>query len=157
MIDKKLRDGIFKELSKKFGTNVAKKIEHGIYKFSEEYAENNGTPFLTQQIYETKSDELMCILTNKNLQYLIHAIKQDKIKPEKLAFMKPSELNPEQYSDIIKKQKKKEMKDNKQSDAFECKKCKKRNCSIIEKQVRSGDEPATPFVTCLECGHVFML
>ena len=157
MIDKKLRDEIFKELSKKFGNKVAIKIEQGIYNFSEDYAETNGTPFLIQQIYETKADELICILTNKNLQYIIHAIKQNKIKPEKLAFMRPSELNPEKYSDVVKKQKKNEMKENKQSDAFECKKCKQRNCSIVEKQIRSGDEPATPFVTCLECGHVFML
>ena len=37
------------------------------------------------------------------------------------------------------------------------KKCKKRKCSITEKQVRSADEPATQFITCLECGHVFTL
>ena len=51
MIDKKLRDDIFKELSKKFGNKVAIKIEQGIYNFSEDYAETNGTPFLIQQIY----------------------------------------------------------------------------------------------------------
>jgi DNA-directed RNA polymerase subunit M/transcription elongation factor TFIIS len=33
----------------------------------------------------------------------------------------------------------------------------KKKCNIIEKQVRSADEPATQFITCLECGHVFTI
>ena len=64
MIDKKLRDNTFKELSKKLGNKHATKIEKSIYEFSDEYSEANGTPFLIQQIYETKSEEILCILTN---------------------------------------------------------------------------------------------
>ena len=28
---------------------------------------------------------------------------------------------------------------------------------VIEKQTRSGDEPSTLFITCLECGNVFTM
>ena len=67
-------------------------------------------------------------------------------------------LSSKQYVDIVKKRELNMMlSEKKGSNAFECKKCKKRKCSITEKQVRSADEPATQFITCLECGHVFTM
>ena len=36
-----------------------------------------------------------------------------------------------------------------------CSKCKKSRCQVAQKQTRSGDEPPTIFVTCLECGFCF--
>jgi len=56
--------------------------------------------------------------------------------------------------------KKKEMEEYKKNDvksssAFKCSKCKKSKCSVTQKQTRAGDEPATTFVTCLECGYNF--
>ena len=35
---------------------------------------------------------------------------------------------------------------------YTCKKCKSDRCSYYEMQTRSADEPATIFVTCLDCG-----
>ena len=89
--------------------------------------------------------------------YIIKAIKQNKINPKKIARMKPEELNYEKYSSILKKKELEEMRkeDKVTTNAFECEKCKKSKCSVIEKQIRSGDEPATAFITCHECGHVF--
>jgi transcription elongation factor S-II len=59
-------------------------------------------------------------------------------------------------SDIIKKKESDEiLNEPKTTDAYECEKCNKRRTSVIEKQVKSGDEPTTQFITCLECGHVF--
>jgi transcription elongation factor S-II len=43
------------------------------------------------------------------------------------------------------------------STAFECKKCKKKNSEITQKQTRAGDEPPTTFITCLECGNSFKI
>lgn len=34
-----------------------------------------------------------------------------------------------------------------------CPKCKEQNVNCITKQVRSGDEGATDFFTCLSCGY----
>jgi DNA-directed RNA polymerase subunit M/transcription elongation factor TFIIS len=159
MINKHIRDNTFNELRKKFGDNISKDIEQSIYNFSEKYSEDNGTPFLIENIYNTKSEEILCLLNNKNLMYIIQAINKGKINPKKIGFMKLSELNPDKFSDIIKKKEVEQLrlKDKGATTAFECKKCKKNKCSIIEKQVRSGDEPATAFITCLECGHVFMM
>ena len=158
MINKTKRNNILKELNKKIG-NYARDVEQSIYIFSQNYADDNNTPFLLENIYDSKSDEILCLLDNKNLMYIIKAIKNNKIDPKKLAFLKPADLNPEKFKDIIKKKQVEEMrlKDKGSTSTFECKKCKKNKCSVVEKQVRAGDEPATLFITCLECGHVFTM
>ena len=159
MINKNKRNKIFTELSKKLGNNNAKDIEQSIYIFSQKYADDNGTPFLLENIYDSKSDEILNILNDKNLMFIIQAIKKGNIDPKKIAFMKPVELNPEKFKEIIKKKEVEEMrlKDKGSTSTFECKKCKKSKTSVVEKQVRAGDEPATLFITCLECGHVFTM
>ncbi len=165
MINKKIRENVFNKFAKLFGNEIASKIEDSIYHFSNDYAENNNTPFLLESIYNSKADEIYCMLVgknNENLEIAIKSFKNNKIDPSKISTMKPSELNlllsNKQYLDIIKKREFEMMiKDTKASSAFECKKCKKRKCSITEKQVRAADEPATQFITCLECGHVFTI
>jgi DNA-directed RNA polymerase subunit M/transcription elongation factor TFIIS len=159
MINTIKRNNNVKELSKKFSLNIAIDIENSIYQFSNKYANDNCTLFLLNNIYDSKIDEILCILTNKNLEYLIQAIKKNKINPKKFAFMKPEELNFEKYVDIIKKKEVEKMREENAnvSNAFECKKCKKNRCSVIERQIRSGDEPATLFITCLECSNVTMM
>ena len=162
MIDKKKRDEVFNNFNKHFGPEIAKDIEKSIYIFSQDYAENNNTPFLLENIYISKADELVCLLTGANLQKVIKAIKDKKIDPNKIANIRQTELNilvsNKNYLDIIKKRELNMMlAEKKGSTAFECKKCKKRKCSITEKQTRAADEPATQFITCLECGHVFTI
>lgn len=159
MIDKIKREKILKDLSLKFNTEHAIDIEQSIYIFSQNYADDNGTPFLLENIYSSKADEILNLLNNKNLMFIIQAIKKGNINPKKIAFMKPAELNPNKFKDIIKKKEVEEMRlnDKGSTSTFKCKKCKKSKTSVVEKQVRSGDEPATLFITCLECGHVFTM
>nr|QFG74358.1 MAG: transcription factor S-II [Megaviridae environmental sample] len=155
MIDKNLRDNTLKNLSKKFKPEIAIKIEESIYKFSSKYADDNNTPFLIEQIYQSKSDEIDSILVNKNLEYVTKSFKNKDIDPYDIAFMKLQDLDFEKFHKI------KEKKDNidkhkkpKGSSIYTCPKCKKKNSSISEQQTRSADEPTTIYVTCLECNHV---
>ena len=159
MINKDKRNKILLEMNKKLGNKIALDVEQSIYIFSQKYADDNGTPFLLEDIYDSKVAEISNILNSKNLMFIIQAIKKGNIDPKKIAFMKPTELNPEKFKDIIKKKEVEEMRlsDKGSTTLFECKKCKKSKTSVVEKQVRSGDEPATLFITCLECGHVFMM
>jgi len=152
MINKDLRDKIFKEFSKYLGNSVAKEVELALFKFSQEYAEENGTPFLLEQIYESKSEELIHIFKGKSLKYIIDSIKNKTIVPDQIPYMRKSEL----ISDISNKNTKIDD-TNKGSDLFLCSKCKKRNTTIEEKQIRAADEPATQFITCLECGNSWTL
>jgi DNA-directed RNA polymerase subunit M/transcription elongation factor TFIIS len=156
MIDKTIRNNVLKELKKIIETKIAINIEASIYNFSKNYAESNNTIFLIEQIYLTKSQELLCIIKT-NLLFIINSIKNNLINPLNIAFMKPSDLNVGQYSEIIKKKEMSALLNKpKGTNAYKCKKCKKSKCSVTEKQVLSGDEPASQFITCLECGFVFM-
>ena len=162
MIDKKLRDKVFTQFNKLFDNIIATQIEKSIFNFSVDYAENNNTPFLLENIYTSKSDEIHCMVKDNNLRNAIQAIKDKKLDPSKIATIKPSEINMvlsnKQYVDIIKKREVDMMLNEKKgTTAFECKKCKKRNASVMEKQILCADEPATQFITCLECGHAFMI
>lgn len=156
-INDDLRNNIINELSKYFDTSKTQKIEESIYNFSKKYAECNDTPFLIESIYENKYNEIISQLSNKDFKYLLNSLQDGSIDAENLAFMKPEELNPEKYEEIIKKRELEEYKKNntKGSSVFKCVKCKKSNCQITQKQTRAGDEPPTTFVGCLECGHSF--
>ena len=144
-------DDTINKLENIIGKKFCELIEKSILDFSIDYANVNETPFLMESIYDTKLDEIINALSkNKNL------IKTDE-DAINIALLKPEELNPDNYEKLLKKKEVEEYKKNdiKSSSAFKCSKCKKSKCSVIQKQTRAGDEPATTFVTCLECGYKF--
>lgn len=157
----KLMDNITKNFKKKPTAKIKKKIskliEDGIFEFSEKYVEKNDIPYLINSIYENKIDELYNCLSNKENNIILKRLFDNKIKPNEIAFFSPEKLMPEKYEKIIKKKELLEYNKSKKSgtDAFKCSKCKSKNCDVTTKQTRSGDEPMTTFVSCLECGHVF--
>ena len=150
------RTNYIEKLNKIINKKNSKLIEESIYNFSIDYATINDTPSLVEQIYESKTEEIINLLNNKEF-YLFKAIKEGVIDVSKIGFMKPTELNPDKYNKIIKKRMKEEDKINNQaaSTVYTCKKCKKNKCQVTQRQTRSADEPATTFVTCIECGYQF--
>jgi DNA-directed RNA polymerase subunit M/transcription elongation factor TFIIS len=155
-VDKKSRDDVIAKITKLLDNKLAKDIETSIYDWSKQYAEIHDTPYIVQNIYESKSDEILCLLNNSKSDYLISGIKTGKIKANQIAFLKDEELNPEKYEDIVQKRNLEEYKKNNTpgTNAFTCPKCKKSNSDVETKQTRAGDEPPTIFITCKECGHV---
>jgi DNA-directed RNA polymerase subunit M/transcription elongation factor TFIIS len=158
-IDINVRNKYTDQLSLIFTKDISKQIEESIFNFSNEYAHNNDVLYLLENIYDTKCLEIISYLKNKNDDYLIKNIKSNKLDPKNIGFMKPEELNPDKYENIINKKKLEEENKNntKGSSVFTCSKCKKANCQITQKQTRSSDEPPTTFVKCLECGHAFCI
>ena len=156
-IDKDTRTLIVKNLTKILDEKIAKDIEISIYNFSKEYAEMNDTAYLIESIYKDKSDNIMCLLKSTKSSYLLRALKENKIDALKIASLKPEEIDPEKYENIIKKRELEDYKKNNVSgsSSFTCAKCGKAKCDIKQKQTRAGDEPPTTFVKCLECGHTF--
>jgi DNA-directed RNA polymerase subunit M/transcription elongation factor TFIIS len=134
---------------------LGKQIEESVYKFAKEYTDTNETPFLIDSVYSDKINEIICLLNNKKSNFLIEAIKNNKIDASKIATMRPDELNPNKYEKILKK---KEVEDDKKknqatSSNFKCPKCKEKKVIITQKQTRAADEPATIFIECKSCGH----
>tara|TARA_B110000977_G_scaffold201090_1_gene294088 strand:+ start:3566 stop:4045 length:480 start_codon:yes stop_codon:yes gene_type:complete len=152
-LDKKVRDFIEKKISKFFKKKISKKIEGSIFRFSVEYATDNETPFLLEQIYNTKSDEILQQF--KKSESLIKKIKENEYNPDDLAFLKVEQLHPEKYEKILKKRQLEEAKKKNKAttNAFRCSKCGERKTTIVEKQTRAGDEPATVYITCSVCGN----
>jgi len=138
---------------------TAYNIESVINNFCHEYTKTNDTPaYLLLSIYNEKISQILSYLESKN-SYLLDAIKNKKINIEDIPTLNADQLNPDQFADIKKKQQIKEAKSNskKGTDAFTCPKCKQKNSKITERQMRSGDEPPTIFVTCLECNYTYRL
>ena len=84
-------------------------------------------------------------------------IETGEITPQEIAFLTHQELNPGRWKELIeRKMKRDESKFNTNiqasTDMFTCKKCKSKKCTYYELQTRSADEPATIFITCLDCG-----
>ena len=158
-IDTECRKNVIKLLSKVLDEKLSKQVEESIFNFIKDYTESDTPSFLIQSIYETKSNDIINEIINKESDYLLKAIKNNTIKGgiKNIAFLKPEELNPDKYENIIKRKEMEEYKKNNKvgSSVFTCTKCKKSKCLVSQKQTRAGDEPPTTFVECLECGHVF--
>jgi len=103
-------------------------------------------------------DRLRSIYINfKNSPDLIEQVNNGELLPQNIAFMTHQEYNPEQWNKLIEKKIKRDASkytDNIQAstDMYTCKKCKSTRCTYYEMQTRSADEPATIFITCLDCG-----
>ena len=135
----------------------ANKITKGIVEFSINYANINETPFLLDSIFNTKVNEIEELFKKSN--FLKNAIKKKIFTPMQICYLKPEELDPEKYKDIIQKKKLEEYKKNNiaTSNAFTCKKCNASKCLISQRQTRRGDEPATVYITCTECDFSFKI
>ena len=134
-------------------------LEKGVFNYTIRESNNNKiikkweNPYFVQ-IY---IDRLRSIYINLKNDNLVKQIKNSEINPQVLAFMSHQEMNPEIWKTLIDEKIKRET--NKYSnnlqastDMFTCKKCKSKKCTYYELQTRSADEPATIFVTCLDCG-----
>lgn len=140
--------------------DIAKKIEEDIFTFSISYTVNNKLAYdLIPAIYYDKFDSLCknldadSILQNKTFKNnVIHGT----ILPKGIASLPPQVIHPQAWILQIKKIKLRQQKEENLgvTDAYTCRRCKKKRCSVYILQTRSADEPATIFITCMECGEV---
>ena len=126
------REKNVKKISEILEKKISEKIEESIYLFSKDYTETNDTPFLLDSIYNDKFNEIYNLLINKKSCFLVEALKQNKIEPSKIAFMRPDELNPDKYEKILQKKELEEYKKSNQatSNIYKCPKCKEKKCTI---------------------------
>ena len=150
-------------------------LEQGVFDWINEYANRKQIiKSLTDKrfvnLYLSKLRSVLCCLDNKsyvynnkdnntvNSSWLYDKLKDESIKAKDVIYMKPHEIIPEKWTEYINIKSKKN--DNicnsrqiAKTDQFKCSKCKKRECSYYELQIRSADESSTIFITCLNCGH----
>ena len=102
-------------------------------------------------------DRMRSIYMNLKNDVFLKQIQSGEIDPKNIGFMTHQEFNPEKWRDLIEKKMKRDASkynDNIQASTnmYTCRKCKSTRCTTYEMQTRSADEPATIFVTCLDCG-----
>lgn len=139
--------------------NITINLEKGIFNYAIKEA---GTRKIVKK-WENRAfaqiyiDKLRTIYMNLKNQDLLHQIKNAEITSQSVAFMTHQELNPERWKTLIDQKIKRDASKfttniQASTDMFTCKKCKSKKCTYYELQTRSADEPATIFVTCLDCG-----
>jgi transcription elongation factor S-II len=156
------RENIRKKLSKFFAldsTKHANNLEKGIHNWalkeatSKKVVKKWDNPFFVQ-IY---LDHLRSVFTNLKNENIIKMVSNGEIKSHEIAFMTHQEMNPEKWESLIKAKSIKDKNKFEQNveantDRFTCGKCRSKNCSYMQLQTRSADEPMTIYVSCNQCG-----
>jgi DNA-directed RNA polymerase subunit M/transcription elongation factor TFIIS len=89
-------------------------------------------------------------------QNLIQRLKSGEIKPYDVGNLKPQELFPEKWAQMLIDKEKEanmafEVRTEIASDAYTCSRCKGQKVTYYQRQTRSCDEPMTTFITCILC------
>ena len=101
-------------------------------------------------------DRLRVVFNNIDCPVIVNGLTTGEILPQAIAFMTHQEFQPDKWNPLIEKKIKRDAskcdkKVGASTDMFKCSKCQSKNCTYYEMQTRSADEPATIFVTCLNC------
>jgi DNA-directed RNA polymerase subunit M/transcription elongation factor TFIIS len=143
-------------INEQIGVNV----EMGIYNYTIQESS-------FRQIIKKWKNPHFCDIYNGRLRSMITNIKSNKelykkivdkeISPQTLAFMTHQEMCPYLWKTRIDMKIKRDTSKftnniEASTDMFMCRKCKSKKCTYYEMQTRSADEPATIFITCLDCG-----
>lgn len=134
-------------------------LEKGVYNYAVKEANNRKiikkweNPYFTQLYL----DRLRSVYLNLKNADLLTQVKSGEITPQALAFMSHQEMNNDHWKKMIDAKVKRDA--NKfnnnvraSTDMFTCSRCKSKQTTYYEMQTRSADEPATIFITCLDCG-----
>lgn len=137
----------------------ATNLEKGVYNYSIREANFRKIVKKWENVAFTQLylDRLRSVYINLKNPEILQLVKSGEIAPQNIAFMTHQELNPERWKVAIEQKiKRNESKYNTKmeasTDMFTCRKCKSKRCTYYELQTRSADEPATVFITCLDCG-----
>jgi DNA-directed RNA polymerase subunit M/transcription elongation factor TFIIS len=89
---------------------------------------------------------------------LLRRLRDGEFLPHEVASMHPENVHPERWHRVVEAKVRRDeyistAKPMAMTDQFRCGRCKKRECSYMELQMRSCDEPASLFIQCISCGH----
>jgi len=159
-ISDKDRKNTIKQFSEYFNKSICSEIELGFYDFTDQYCQSNQQNLImAPAIYK---DAVKNVLFNfdknsKTIQNITKQIKQHKYNSYNLAFLRPDELDEDNWMKIIlRKNTTDEKLNNLPSVEWKpCRICKSTEYSFYQTQTRSADEPMTTFYTCKKCGKTY--
>ena len=158
----KFRTNIRSKLSEKIGQSyikIATNLEKAIFNYAIKEATQKKIikKWENPHFKQLYVDRLRTIVNNLRNSEILQQLQSDELKPQTFAFMTHQEMNPNRWTSLIQQKIKRDASKfntniEASTDMFTCKKCKSKKCTYYELQTRSADEPATIFVTCLDCG-----
>jgi DNA-directed RNA polymerase subunit M/transcription elongation factor TFIIS len=154
------RKKTIKLLSKHFDSQYCPKIEKGLYDFTEQYCKSNGNiMMLAKSVYNDSVKNLLfnCEKNNRTIQKIKKLISKNKYNPYNLAFLRPEEIDEDNWMKIILRRKTTEdkLKNLPTTEWKPCRVCKNTGYFFYQLQTRSADEPMTTFYICKECDKTY--
>jgi transcription elongation factor S-II len=149
-----------------FDDIVCKDLEIGVYNWTIDYCNEqkvikNWKNSRFHRVYVEKARSVVANVDKDSYvgnNRLLVRMGENEFPPHELPYMKAENIFPERWKDTLDAYWKKyehayEKKELAVTNLFRCGKCKKRECTYYEQQLRSGDEGATLFVSCVNCGN----
>ena len=136
----------------------ASNLEKGVYNWTLKESTNRRVikKWDNQFFIQIYLDHLRSIFVNLKNEKMIQMVTSGEIKAHELAFMTHHEMRPDKWDELIKAKSirdksKFETKLEAMTDTFTCRKCRSKECTYYQQQVRSSDEPMTIFIQCTSC------
>ena len=140
--------------------------EVGVFNWSLERADERRVPrswcnARFQSLYCAKARSVAANLDRSGYvknERLAERLAEGEFLPHEVASMQPENVFPERWRDVVEMQFRRDeyisnARQTAMTDQFKCGRCNKRECSYMELQMRSCDEPASLFIQCICCGH----
>ena len=146
----------YKKLCKVIPAYHALTLENSIHNYTKDYMfKKDIDDIYLEQSYNSNISTMLYNLDQENSPTLIIRIMKQDVDIEALPFMTVKELNPESYAEIKEREEYADYKRKNMAsiDDFTCRKCHHDRGFQTIMQMRSCDEPATVFHTCMKCGH----
>lgn len=159
-IPDKERKNTIKLLMDHFDAKNCSKIENGIFDFTEQYCKSNGNNLImAQAIYKDCAKNILfnCEQNHPTIQKIKKLITKKKYNPYNLVFLRPDELDEDNWMKIILRKNTTEdrLKNLPTIEWKPCRICKNIEYFYYQLQTRSADEPMTTFYICKECDKTY--
>ena len=134
-------------------------LEKGVFNYTIKEANNRKIikKWENSHFAQIYVDRLRSIYINLKNPELLNLVINSEITPQTLAFMTHQEMDNGHWQSMIDRKIKRDASKfttnvQASTDMFTCRRCKSKRSTFYELQTRSADEPATIFITCLDCG-----
>ena|ERR1044071_1979556 len=143
-----------------FSEDDCKQIELGIYDYTKQYCDSNSCfKYMSKAVYNDQIKNLLfnCEQNNSTMKKIIKDAKHEKFNLYNLAFLRPEELNSDNWVKILLRIKTTNKKLNNLPTVTwrPCYRCKCTKYGYYMLQTRSIDEPMTTFYNCKDCGTTY--